>query len=40
MKNIFYFYNINSIGGVESMFYYLAKKYKNTRNTCRGWVFI
>ena len=29
MKNIFYFYNINSIGGVESMFYYLAKKYKN-----------
>ena len=27
MKNIFYFYNINSIGGVESMFYYLAKKY-------------
>lgn len=29
MKNIFYFYNINSIGGVESMFYYLAKKYCN-----------
>ena len=29
MKNIFYFYNINSIGGVESMFYYLAKKYKD-----------
>lgn len=28
-KNIFYFYNINSIGGVETFFYYLAKKYKN-----------
>lgn len=28
VNNIFYFYYINSIGGVESMFYYLAKKYK------------
>lgn len=28
-KNIFYFYNINSIGGVESFFYYLAKKYSD-----------
>ena len=27
MKNIFYFYNINEIGGIESWFYYLAKKY-------------
>ena len=27
MKNIFYFSNINSIGGVESFFYYLSKKY-------------
>lgn len=26
-KNIFYFENINSIGGVETFFYYLAKKY-------------
>ena len=26
-SNIFYFYNINSIGGVETFFYYLAKKY-------------
>jgi len=29
MKNIFYFYNINAIGGIESWFYYLAKKYKD-----------
>lgn len=29
MKNIFYFYNINEIGGIESCFYYLAKKYKD-----------
>ena len=29
MKNIFYFYNINEIGGIESWFYYLAKKYKD-----------
>lgn len=29
MKNIFYFSNINSIGGVESFFYYMAKKYKD-----------
>lgn len=28
-SNIFYFYNINSIGGVESFFYYLAKKYQD-----------
>ena len=27
MNNVFYFKNINSIGGVESFFYYLAKKY-------------
>lgn len=29
MDNVFYFYNINKIGGIESFFYYLAKKYKN-----------
>lgn len=29
IKNVFYFNNINSIGGVESMFYYLAKKYQD-----------
>lgn len=29
MKNILYFKNINSIGGVESMFFYLAKKYQD-----------
>ena len=29
MKNVFYFKNINSIGGVESFFYYLSKLYKN-----------
>ena len=28
-KNIFYFSNINSIGGVEAFFYYLVKKYQN-----------
>ena len=28
-NNVFYFYYINSIGGVESMFYYLAKKYQD-----------
>lgn len=27
--NVFYFKNINDIGGVESMFYYLAKKYQD-----------
>ena len=27
MNNVFYFKDINSIGGVESFFYYLAKKY-------------
>ena len=27
--NIFYFANINSIGGVESFFYYLARKYED-----------
>ena len=27
MKNVFYFKNINSIGGVESFLYYLSKKY-------------
>lgn len=29
MKNIFYFYKINKIGGIETFFYYLAKKYKD-----------
>ena len=28
-KNIFYFKKINSIGGVETFFYYLAKKYND-----------
>lgn len=28
-KNIFYFSNINIIGGVESFFYYMVKKYKD-----------
>lgn len=28
MKNVFYFRNINSIGGVESFFWYLANKYQ------------
>lgn len=27
MKNIFYFYKLNDIGGVETFFYYIAKKY-------------
>lgn len=27
MKNIFYFWHINEIGGIEAFFYYLAKKY-------------
>lgn len=29
MENVFYFHDINSIGGVESFFYYLSCKYKN-----------
>lgn len=29
MKNVFYFKNINSIGGVETFFYYLSRLYKN-----------
>lgn len=29
MTNVFYFKTISSIGGVESMFYYLSKLYKN-----------
>ena len=29
MKNIFYFYKINEIGGIETFFFYLAKKYKD-----------
>lgn len=29
MENVFYFDNINSIGGVETFFYYLSKKFKN-----------
>lgn len=28
-KNVFYFKDINSVGGVESWFYYLSKLYKN-----------
>lgn len=28
-KNIFYFKNINSIGGVESFFYYMIRKYED-----------
>lgn len=28
-KNIFYFQHINVIGGVETFFYYIAKKYQN-----------
>ena len=31
-KNIFYFHSINVIGGVESFFYYLAKKYSDTND--------
>lgn len=30
MENVFYFKNINSVGGVESFLYYLAKKYDFT----------
>lgn len=29
MKNIFFFRHINEIGGIESYFYYIAKKYKD-----------
>lgn len=29
MENVFYFKDINSIGGVETFFYYLSCKYKN-----------
>lgn len=29
MKNIFYFRVLNAIGGIESFFYYLAKKYQD-----------
>lgn len=29
MQNVFYFSYLNNIGGTESFFYYLAKKYKN-----------
>lgn len=29
MKNVFYYYDIKKIGGIESFFYYLAKKYKD-----------
>lgn len=28
-KNIFYFYNVSSIGGIETFFYNLARKYKD-----------
>jgi glycosyltransferase involved in cell wall biosynthesis len=29
LKNIFYFYNINAIGGIESFFWNLSQKYKD-----------
>lgn len=29
MKNVFYFKSLNIIGGVETFFYYLSKKYRN-----------
>ena len=29
MKNVFYFWHINEIGGIETFFYYLAKKYQD-----------
>lgn len=29
MKNIFYFYRINAIGGIETFFYNIAKKYQD-----------
>ena len=29
MKNVLYFRHINSIGGIETFYYYLAKKYKD-----------
>lgn len=29
MKNVFYFKNINSIGGVETFFWYLSRSYQN-----------
>lgn len=29
MNNILYFHHLNEIGGVETMFYYLAKKYRD-----------
>ena len=29
MKNVFYVYNLNSIGGIESWLYYISKKYGN-----------
>jgi len=29
MKNVFYFWHINEIGGIETFFYYLARKYKD-----------
>lgn len=29
IKNLFYFHNINAIGGVETFFYYLGKKYSD-----------
>lgn len=32
MKNVFFFFNINVIGGVETFFYELAKKYHETHD--------
>ena len=29
VKNLFYFHTINSIGGIESFFWYMAQKYKD-----------
>ena len=29
MKNVFYFWHLNEIGGIETFFYYLAKKYSD-----------
>ena len=29
MKNVFYFKNINSIGGVEAFFWYLSRSFSN-----------
>ena len=33
-KNIYYFYYINAIGGIETFYYYLAKKYYDKDFRC------